>query len=61
MSATKEWLATARVTDTPAGDLIADMKSDPPLPDLFRDIEQMRSYLRSRGACWEAVAAVPAV
>jgi hypothetical protein len=31
----KGWLATARITDDPEGDLIADMQGDPAIPPFF--------------------------
>src|SRR6266446_5954487 len=59
--ATRRWVAKARITDDPAGDLIADMRRDPALPGLFPNIQAMRDHLRRRGACREALAAVPVV
>jgi hypothetical protein len=58
---TKRWLARARITDDPAGDLIADMRRDPDVPSRFDSIEAMRSYLHRKGACRAALAAVPLV
>jgi hypothetical protein len=59
---TKTWLATALITDDPAGDLIADMRREQEtMPSLFKNIRDMRAYLVSRRACPEALAAVPAV
>jgi hypothetical protein len=57
----KVWLARERITDNTEGDLIADMRNDIDLPSLFPNIAAMREYLRSRGACPEALAAVPRV
>lgn len=57
---TKEWLAASRITNTPAGDMIADMRRDPDIPPLFHSAEEMRSYLSLKGACREALATVPA-
>jgi hypothetical protein len=54
-TATGHWLRCARITGDPAGDLIADMCREPDLPSLFRNIEDMRGYLRSKGACPEAI------
>lgn len=54
----KEWLSVARVTDDPAGDLIADMRLARDLPPIFKNKEAMRGYLRCKGACREAIAAV---
>jgi hypothetical protein len=58
---TKNWLASTRITDDPMGDLIADMRTDPGIPPLFKNIDAMRDYLRSKGACREALAIVPRV
>jgi hypothetical protein len=59
------WLSCARVTDNPEGDLIADMRAElrrgADMPGSFRNIVEMRGYLRSRGACREVLAAVPGV
>ena len=55
------WLRHAGITEDPAGDLIADMRRVADLPALFGNIEEMRSYLRSRNACREAMAAAPIV
>lgn len=61
MSWTKAWLAVAKRSDDPEGDLIADMARDPNIPILFHNIESMRAYLHDKGACREAIAAVPRV
>jgi hypothetical protein len=58
---TKTWLAKSRITDDPAGDLMADMRRDAALPPLFRNIREMRAYLVSRGGCPEALQAIPVV
>jgi hypothetical protein len=64
MTATTRWLAKARITDDPEGDLIEDMRRDAKangeLP-LFKNIHAMRAYLHSKGACHEALQAVPRV
>src|SRR3954471_20756452 len=57
----KDWLARARLSEGPAGDLIRDLQQDPDLPELFRSLEHMRVYLRLRNACPEAVAVAPVV
>jgi hypothetical protein len=57
----KEWLRQVRNPDGPEGDLIADMRKDETVPALFRNIREMRLHLQSRGACQEAIAAVPRV
>jgi hypothetical protein len=51
MTATSEWLAKARATDDPAGDLITDMRRESDWPGLFKSLEHMRAYFRSRRAC----------
>jgi hypothetical protein len=58
---TRNFLAHARVTDDPAGDLIKDMRRDKTLPPLFGSIKEMREYLHRRGACLGALEAVPVV
>jgi hypothetical protein len=62
---TAAWLSRARATDDPEGDLIADMRSElrrgVDVPALFPNMASMRHYLRDRGACPEALAAVPGV
>ncbi len=62
---TAAWLALARATDDPEGDLIADMRAElrrgADLPAVFSNKAEMLNYLRSRGACREALAAVPGV
>jgi hypothetical protein len=58
---TQAWLAAAQITDDPAGDVIADMRRDPDIPALFKNIDAMRDYLRTKGACREALAALPIV
>jgi hypothetical protein len=37
---TKGWLARARITDDPDGDLIADMPGDPNVPSLFGSADE---------------------
>jgi hypothetical protein len=61
MTPNQRWLAKARITGDPAGDLIADMRRDANLPRLFGNIHEMRRYLQGRGACPEAIQTVPAV
>jgi hypothetical protein len=58
MNWTKAWLAEAKVTDNPVGDLIADMRrdADPKLPEDFPSVSHLKSYLYLRGACREALA-----
>jgi hypothetical protein len=57
----RAWLQSARIAETPEGDLIADMRVDPGLPDHFPSIGSMRGYLETKGACREALAVVPGV
>jgi hypothetical protein len=51
MTATTRWLAKARITDDPEGDLIEDMRRDAKangeLP-LFKNIHAMPAYLQQR-------------
>lgn len=61
MTPTERFLAKARCTEDPAGDLIADMRRDANVPRLFASIGEMRDYLVSRSACREALEAVPVV
>jgi hypothetical protein len=58
---TKAFLAKARMTDDPEGDLITDMRSDPNIPRLFKNFEEIRGYVRDKGGCPEAVKAVAGV
>jgi hypothetical protein len=62
----QRWLGAARVTDDPAGDLIADMRRDmlarpDEFPRLFGGVRSMRAHLEKRNASVEAHAAVPVV
>jgi hypothetical protein len=54
----RDFLAQTDVTYDPAGNLIADMRSDRDLP-LLQDIRAARSYLRGRGARRGAIEAFP--
>jgi hypothetical protein len=65
---TKGWLAKARISDDPEGDLIADMRGDPSIPPLFGSADEMRGYIRSKGMVsrsfarrQEGMAAIPAM
>jgi hypothetical protein len=49
------WLAGARITDDPVGDLIGDMKVDGRLPKAFASCDELRSYFSLRGACAAAL------
>jgi hypothetical protein len=62
MSATSEWLAVARITNDPEGDLIADMRTDRDIPGLFGNLKAMHDYVsfKSRGDP-KILAAVPGV
>lgn len=58
------WLASARITDDPEGDLIEDLRADrrlngrlPPI----RTLADLSGHLRNRSACREAIEAVPDV
>lgn len=62
MSATwRQWLDQARITDDPAGDFLCDARSDKQMPDVMSSRAALVSYLRGRGACPEALEAVPEV
>src|SRR5215204_4927084 len=56
---TRAFLARARVTDDPVGDLIVDMRADRNAPPLFKNINAVRGYLRTKNACMGALEAVP--
>jgi len=56
---TANWLRRARITDDLVGHVIADMRRDPNVPPLFRNINEVRSYLKLKGASIEALTAVP--
>jgi uncharacterized protein YozE (UPF0346 family) len=55
------WLATARATDDPEGDVIEDARGDPTFPATITDMEALHGYLAFKGACPEALAIVPQV
>jgi hypothetical protein len=58
---TEQWLRQARITDDPAGDLIADLRRDHAVKR-FPNIATMRGFVRSRNVvCPQALAAVPIV
>jgi hypothetical protein len=50
----KAWLMERRVTDTPRGDFILDMRTDARFPE-GRSWDEIRQHLLLRGACPEAV------
>jgi hypothetical protein len=56
---TANWLRRTRITNDPAGYVIASMRRDPNVPPLFHHIGEMRGYLRRKCAPTEALAAVP--
>ena len=58
---TANWARCTRITDGPAGYVIAGMRRDPNVPPLFHHIGELRGYLRRKGASPEALAAVPTV
>jgi hypothetical protein len=62
LSPTRRWLRQARITDTPQGDLILDMRADPGVPRLFPNIKAMRGYVALKCAGdSDIMAAVPGV
>jgi hypothetical protein len=46
----KAWLAKARITENPEGDLIADMRRDKDIPRTFPSLDAMRTYLMHKNA-----------
>lgn len=56
-----DWLRCAPITDDPEGDFVADARRDPDFPKSVDGPHQLRAYLRSKGACPEAIEAVPDV
>lgn len=56
-----DWLKVARATENPEGDLVGDMRRDRKLPDHFESADRLSIYLLCRGACPEALEAVPGV
>ena len=54
MTTFKAWLLTRRVTDTPRGDFIRDVRDDKDFPDSVL-WEIVDSYLYARCASWKAV------
>jgi hypothetical protein len=62
---TAAFLARAHITDNPEGDLIADMRSElrrgADMPEIFHSQRELQAYLSGKGACPEALAAVPGV
>jgi hypothetical protein len=57
---TTQWLKRARATDDPEGDLVADLRRSPDLRD-FGSMQDLWGFLALRGACPEALDAVPGV
>jgi hypothetical protein len=61
----QQWVRTARVTDTPIGDLISDLQTDLKIrPEKFprpKNADELRSWLFGQGACDGALRAAPAV
>ena len=47
----KAFVRGARITRTPIGDLVADMRGDTTLPDDFASRAHLKEYLALRGAC----------
>lgn len=50
-----EWIMTRRITDTPRGDLIYDIKRDKQFTAI-NDKESIERYLVRKHACQEAIA-----
>jgi hypothetical protein len=55
-----EYVKARRVTNTPAGDFVADAKADRGMPDV-KSWEQLHTYLVMKSAIPEAIAAGKAV
>jgi hypothetical protein len=55
------WLDVVRLTDDPEGDLVFDLRRDRQLPPAISSLTDLRSHMRSRGACREALEAAPGV
>jgi len=56
----KEYVSKRRLTDTPAGDFVRDARADRALPDA-ESWEQLHTYLITKGAIPEAIAAARVV
>jgi len=56
----KTYVQNRRLTDSPAGDFVADAKADPTFPDPAT-WEELEGYLRRRGAIRDAITAGRAV
>lgn len=56
----RTYVQSRRVTDTPAGDFVADAKADPTFPDP-PTWQELEGYLRRRGAIRDAIMAGRAV
>lgn len=52
----REYVLARRVTRTPTGDFVSDAKSDKDFPDV-KSWDELESYLFSKAACSQAVAA----
>jgi hypothetical protein len=65
MATFKQWLARARITDDPEGDLVSDLRREQrigKLPDsALVSPRAMQGYIRLRGGCDGAIEAVPGV
>jgi len=60
MTTFTDWLASAKRTNDPEGDLVADMRRDRDRPPTFQSITAMRDYVRVKSGGDRAVlAAVP--
>lgn len=56
----REYVAQRRMTRTPSGDFVGDAKQDPGLPDA-KTWTELETYLRTKGAIPDAMAAAKAV
>jgi hypothetical protein len=55
-----EYVRARRLTDSPAGDFVADARADSQMPDATT-WDQLRTYLVTRGAISDAIKAARAV
>ena len=58
--AVREYVNFAPITDDPEGDFIGDARRDRGFPDV-RSWSELKGYLRTRGACREAIVAARAI
>jgi YozE SAM-like fold len=57
----RDWIATQKVTDTPAGDFIGDVQRDTHFPHDIETWDRLRSHLVRLNACPEAIIAAGVV